>query len=47
MGQTGSKKPTPQTPIPGLYMVGSDAGGKGNGTECAADSALYLYNILK
>jgi len=47
VGQTGTKKPTPQTPIKGLYLVGSDAGGKGIGTECAADSALYLYNILK
>ena len=47
VGQSGTKKPTPQTPINGLYMVGSDAGGKGIGTECAADSALYLYNILK
>ena len=47
VGQTGTKKPTPQTPISGLYLVGSDAGGKGIGTECAADSALHLYNILK
>jgi len=47
VGQTGTKKPKPQTPIKGLYLVGSDAGGKGIGTECAADSALYLYNILK
>lgn len=47
VGQTGTKKPKPQTPVKGLYLVGSDAGGKGIGTECAADSALYPYNILK
>jgi len=47
VGQTGTKKPTPQTPIKGLYLVGSDAGGKGIGTENAANSALYLYSILK
>lgn len=47
VGQTGTRKPTPQTPIEGLLMVGSDAGGKGIGTECAAESALYVFNLIK
>ncbi|MFW6113802.1 MAG: hypothetical protein ACOC78_02650, partial [Actinomycetota bacterium] len=46
-GQSGSRKPAVRTPVNGLYLVGSDAGGRGIGTECAAESALYLYNLLK
>jgi phytoene dehydrogenase-like protein len=47
VGQAGTKKPRCETPVHGLYLVGSDAGGRGIGTECAAESALHLYNILK
>lgn len=47
VGQSGTRKPSPITPVPGLYLVGSDAGGRGIGTENAAESALYLYNQLK
>ncbi len=46
VGQTGTKKPRCETPVHGLYLVGSDAGGRGIGTECAAESALHLYRIL-
>ena len=47
VGQCGTNRPAPALPLPGLYVVGSDAGGRGIGTECAAESALYLYNLLK
>jgi phytoene dehydrogenase-like protein len=47
VGQSGTRKPANAMPIQGLYLVGSDAGGRGIGTECAAESALYLYNQLK
>jgi len=47
VGQSGTSRPHPALAVKGLYLVGSDAGGRGIGTECAADSALYLYNLLK
>jgi prolycopene isomerase len=47
VGQSGTSKPLPATPLEGLYLVGSDAGGRGIGTENAAESALYLYGLLK
>jgi phytoene dehydrogenase-like protein len=47
VGQGGSLRPSPATPVQGLYLVGADAGGRGIGTEMAADSALYLYHQLK
>ncbi len=46
VGQSGSRRPENAMPIKGLYLVGSDAGGRGIGTEMAADSALYLYSQL-
>lgn len=47
VGQDGSLRPSQITPIQGLFLVGSDAGGRGIGTEMAADSALRLYHLLK
>jgi prolycopene isomerase len=47
VGQSGTRKPAPAMPVRGLYLVGSDAGGRGIGTENAAESALYLYGQLK
>ena len=47
IGQSGSNRPEPTLPLPGLFTVGTDAGGRGIGTECAAESALYLYSLLK
>ena len=47
VGQSGTSKPSPAMPVRGLYLVGSDAGGRGIGTENAAESALYLYGQLK
>jgi phytoene dehydrogenase-like protein len=42
VGQTGVNKPSPRTPVEGLWLVGTDAGGRGVGTENAATSALYV-----
>jgi len=47
VGQSGTNRPEPALPLPGLFTVGTDTGGRGIGTECAAESALYLYNLLK
>ncbi|MBN2027411.1 MAG: NAD(P)/FAD-dependent oxidoreductase [Actinobacteria bacterium] len=47
VGQSGSRRPQSHTPIRGLFLVGADAGGRGIGTEMAADSALRLYHQLK
>jgi phytoene dehydrogenase-like protein len=47
VGQSGSRRPSQTTPIRGLFLVGADAGGRGIGTEMAADSALRLYSLLK
>ncbi|HQP29824.1 MAG TPA: NAD(P)/FAD-dependent oxidoreductase [Deltaproteobacteria bacterium] len=46
VGQTGAKKPTVKTPIKDLWLVGSDAGARGIGTEQAAASALYVSYLL-
>lgn len=45
--QVGENRPTSYTPIQGLYLVGADAGGRGVGTEMAADSALNLWRMLR
>ena len=47
VGQSGTRRPSPFTPVSGLFLVGADAGGRGIGTEMAADSALRLYYQLK
>ncbi len=38
--QVGRERPSVHTPIRGLYMAGCGAGGRGVGTELAADSAM-------
>ena len=45
--QVGRKRPSSITPVQGLYLVGADAGGRGIGTEMAADSALNLWRFLR
>jgi phytoene dehydrogenase-like protein len=45
--QVGRKRPSSATPVQGLYLVGADAGGRGVGTEMAADSALNLWRMLR
>ncbi|MBC2716294.1 MAG: NAD(P)/FAD-dependent oxidoreductase [Desulfobacteraceae bacterium] len=44
--QVWKNRPGHQTSIEGLYLVGSDAGGNGIGTEMAADSALKLDELI-
>jgi len=44
--QVGKNRPSQVTPVEGLYLVGADAGGRGVGTEMAADSALNLWRLL-
>ncbi len=45
-GQVGVNKPGVFTPIQGLMLVGCDAGARGVGTEQAANSAIYVSNLL-
>ncbi len=46
VGQTGARRPSPRTPVKGLWLVGADAGARGVGTEMASGSALYLSNLI-
>jgi phytoene dehydrogenase-like protein len=46
VGQTGAHRPSPRTPVEGLWLVGADAGARGVGTEMASGSALYLANLI-
>jgi prolycopene isomerase len=45
--QVGKDRPSNVTPIEGLYLVGADAGGRGVGTEMAANSALNLWRMMR
>lgn len=45
-GQCGTHKPSAQTPIGGLFLVGCDAGGHGCGTHQAVDSALNVCEMV-
>ncbi len=45
-GQVGANKPGVLTPIQDLMLVGCDAGARGVGTEQAANSAIYVSNLL-
>jgi prolycopene isomerase len=44
--QVGDKRISQMTPVKNLYLVGSEAGGWGIGTELAANSALELYGMI-
>jgi len=46
VGQCGHNKPSPESPISGLYYVGADAGSAGMGTHQAADSALRVVEMV-
>ena len=45
--QIHEKRPSQVTPLKGLYLSSSEAGGHGIGTELAATSALELFEILR
>ena len=40
------RRPSPATPVEGLYLVGADVGKDNIGTELAAESALRLTEML-
>lgn len=46
VGQVGRSKPDVRTPLPGLYLVGCDAGGRGAGTHQAVDSGFNVATIV-
>jgi phytoene dehydrogenase-like protein len=46
-GQVGKKKPSQETPVQGLYLVGVDAGARGIGTEQAVASAELVTKLVK
>ncbi|MBW2713327.1 MAG: NAD(P)/FAD-dependent oxidoreductase [Deltaproteobacteria bacterium] len=46
VGQCGKHKPDPRTPLPGLYIVGCDAGGRGAGTHQAVDSGFNVAAMV-
>ena len=45
-GQCGKLKPKSQTPMPGLYISGADAGAAGMGTHQAATSAMRVADMV-
>jgi prolycopene isomerase len=46
IGQCGRSKPDARTPLPGLYLVGTDAGGYGCGTHQAVDSGFNVAAMV-
>lgn len=46
VGQVGKTKPDARTPLPGLYLVGCDAGGRGSGTHQAVDSGFNVARMV-
>jgi len=46
MEQEGRNKPDPRTPLPGLYIVGCDAGGRGVATHQAVDSGFRVADLV-
>jgi prolycopene isomerase len=46
VGQVGRSKPDARTPLPGLYLVGCDAGGRGAGTHQAVDSGFNVSALV-
>ncbi len=46
INQVKDRRPSQETPIKNLYLVGCEAGGWGIGTELAANSALELAEML-
>jgi prolycopene isomerase len=46
VGQCGRSKPNARTPLPGLYLVGCDAGGRGAGTHQAVDSGFNVAAMV-
>jgi phytoene dehydrogenase-like protein len=47
VGQCGTKKPSPRTPIPGLFLTGCDAGSGCMGTHQATDSGMRVARMVR
>ncbi len=46
VGQCGTMKPEPATPLPGLYLTGCDAGAPGMGTHQATMSGMTVAGLV-
>ena len=46
-GQCGTQKPSPETPVGGLFLVGCDAGSAGMGTHQATDSGMRVARTVR
>ncbi|HET8944431.1 MAG TPA: FAD-dependent oxidoreductase, partial [Dehalococcoidia bacterium] len=46
VGQCGKYKPSPVSPISGLYFAGCDAGSGGMGTHQATDSGMKVADLV-
>ncbi len=46
LGQCGRSKPDARTPLPGLFLVGTDAGGWGCGTHQAVESGMNVAEMV-
>ncbi len=46
-GQVGRDRPSSRTPLPGLYVSGDSAGGRGIGVELAVDSSVKCVDMVK
>ena len=46
-GQVGENRPSLETPLKNLWLVGADAGSRGIGTEMASGSALNLAEVIR
>lgn len=47
VGQCGTKKPSPVSPVAGLFYCGCDAGSEGMGTHQAADSGMRVAELVR
>lgn len=47
VGQCGRHKPSPVSPLPGLYFCGADVASWGMGTHLAADSGLKVADLVR
>jgi hypothetical protein len=46
VGQCGRHKPSPESPVQGLYYVGCDAGGHGCGTHQGVTSGINVSDTV-
>ncbi|MCL4293204.1 MAG: NAD(P)/FAD-dependent oxidoreductase [Acidimicrobiia bacterium] len=46
VGQCGTRKPKPATPLPGLFLTGCDAGAPGMGTHQATMSGMTVAGLV-